>query len=61
MKIKVTDLSKISMSINPPQEVVNSGYLVIHNGEIKHWVGIGWVTERSATPEDYNNIPEAID
>lgn len=61
MKVSVSEISSTRMSVNPPQEVVNSGYLVIHNEQIKHWVGIGWVIERSATPEDYNNIPEVID
>lgn len=61
MKVKVSDLNDIRMSVNPPQEVVNSNYRVIHKNQVKHWVGIGWVTERTATPEDYSNIPEAID
>lgn len=61
MKVEVSDLSTIRMSVNPPQEVVNSGYRVIHEKQVKHWVGIGWVTERPANQEDYNNFPEVID
>lgn len=61
MKIKLSDVSSIKMSVNPPKEVIDAGYCVIHNKEVKHWVGIGWVTERSATPEDFKNIPEAIE
>lgn len=61
MKVKVSDLNTIKMSVNPPQELVNSEYRVIHKGQVKQWVGIGWVTERPATTEDYNNIPEVID
>lgn len=30
---------------------------VIHNGMIKQWVGIGWVTERHARPEELNKYP----
>ncbi len=61
MKVKVSDLGAIKMSVNPPLEVINSGYRVIHEKQVKHWVGIGWVIEHPANPEDYNNIPEAID
>lgn len=61
MRIKVSDLNAIRMSTNPPQELVNSEYRVIHKDQVKQWVGIGWVTERPATTEDYNNIPEVID
>ena len=43
MKVKVSDLSAIKMSVNPPLEVINSGYRVIHEKQVKHWVGIGWV------------------
>ncbi len=48
------------MSVNPPKAVVDTGYRVIHDGEIKCWVGIGWVTEGRASRSDYYKIPEVI-
>lgn len=35
MKINVSDLNAIIMSVNPPQEVVNSDYRVIHKEQVK--------------------------
>ena len=32
---------------------------IIHEGAVKQWVGIGWVTERHAEATDYLKIPEA--
>ncbi len=49
------------MSTKPPQEVVDADYKVIHDGHIKQWVGIGWVTERKAKKSDYKHIPEIVD
>ena len=51
------------MSVNPPDEVVNAGHRVINDtdGHIYHYVGIGWVKERKANIEDYQNIPQLID
>lgn len=34
--------------------------VVIHDGEVKRWVGIGWITERKATEEDLKDYPVAI-
>lgn len=48
------------MSVNPPKVVVDAGYRVIHDGEIKCWVGIGWLTEGRATKSDYYKIPEVV-
>jgi hypothetical protein len=33
---------------------------VIHDGLLKNWVGIGWVTERKATATDKKNYPTAV-
>lgn len=59
--IKIEEISKLKMSIAPPKSVVDADFRVIHNKEVKKWVGIGWVTERSAAPEDYESIPEVVD
>lgn len=48
------------MSVNPPKVVVDASYRVIHDGEIKCWVGIGWVTEGRASKSDYYKIPEVV-
>lgn len=48
------------MSVNPPKEVVDAGYRIIHEGDIKCWVGIGWVTECRASKSDYYKIPEVV-
>lgn len=48
------------MSVNPPKLVVDAGYRVIHDGEIKCWVGIGWLTEGRASKSDYYKIPEVV-
>lgn len=60
-KILRNEVSTIRMSVSPPQSVVDAGYRIIHNKEVKKWVGIGWTTERSAECEDYENIPEVVD
>ena len=44
-KIKAKDLTSIKLSTNPPKEIVDAGYKVVHNGKVKCWVGIGWVVE----------------
>jgi hypothetical protein len=58
MKIPIKNLSNFKMVANPPQEIIDAGYKVIHNGKVKQWVGIGWVEEDTATEEDYKLIPE---
>ena len=58
MKIPIENVSRIKMVTNPSQEIIDTNYNVIHLGFIKHWVGIGWVTEHKATEEDYLTIPE---
>lgn len=32
---------------------------VIDDGELKEWVGFGWITLREAVEEDYEKYPEA--
>lgn len=58
MKIEIAKVSGLKMSVNPPKEVVDAGYRVIYEGKVKSWVGRGWVTDRVATKEDYETIPE---
>lgn len=60
IKIEASDVNSIIMSVKPPKAVEDAGNKVIHKGEIKHWVGIGWVTEGKACEEDYYKIPEVI-
>ncbi|WP_158712944.1 hypothetical protein [Parabacteroides pacaensis] len=48
------------MSVKPPKAVEDADGRVIHEGEIKRWVGIGWVVERKACKDDYYQIPEVI-
>ena len=51
-KIKANRLNPVSMSVDEklPQ-------LVIDDGILKRYVGIGWVDERMATPDDYKKYP----
>ena len=58
LTVKASDVRSIKMSVNPPKVVVDAGYRVIHDGEIKCWVGIGWLTEGRASKSDYYKIPE---
>ena len=60
LTVKASDVRCIKMSANPPKAVVDAGYRVIHEGEIKCWVGIGWVTEGRASRSDYYKIPEVV-
>ncbi len=61
MKIKISELTFLKMSTRPPKAVVDAGYRVICNGDVKCWTGIGWVNEGEATREQYDIIPEVID
>ena len=49
------------MSVKPPEVVVNASFRVISNGKVYHYVGMGWVEERAAEQNDYEEIPELID
>lgn len=60
LTVKASDVRSIKMSVNPPEAVVDAGYRVIHDGEIKCWVGIGWVTEGRASKSDYYKISEVV-
>lgn len=60
LTVKASDVRSIKMSVNPPKVVVDAGYRVIHDGDIKCWVGIGWVTEGRASKSDYYKIPEVV-
>lgn len=41
---------------NPPED-----HTVIVGNELKHYVGIGWVTHRVVTPDDLKKYPRVID
>jgi hypothetical protein len=60
LTVKASDVRSIKMSVNPPKVVVDAGYRVIHEGKIKCWVGIGWITEGRASKSDYYKIPEVV-
>lgn len=60
LTVKASDVRSIKMGVNPPKEVVDAGYRVIHEGYIKCWVGIGWLTEGRASKSDYYKIPEVV-
>ena len=49
------------MAHNVPDEIINSGMLVISNDVIYEYIGIGWIEVRKAERDDYNNIPVLID
>lgn len=59
-KFKCSDITSIKMSTNPPKAIVDAGFRVIHDGKVKHYVGIGWVVESNATNDDYSKYPEII-
>lgn len=59
--ITLYELNNIKMSVNPPECVVKADYKVILNGMVKQYVGIGWIDVASATPKDYETIPQVID
>ena len=58
LTVKASDVRSIKMSVTPPKAVWDTGYRVLHEGEITCWVGIGWVTEGRASRRDYYKIPE---
>lgn len=60
LTVKASEVRRIKMSVNPPKAVVDAGYRVIHNGEIKCWIGIGLVTEGRASKSDYYKIPKVV-
>ena len=41
--IKLSELNKVKMSVNPPECVVKADYKVILNGMVKQYIGIGWI------------------
>lgn len=53
--IPIGNLSNIHMTLRGE----NVHPVVIHNGMVKRWVGMGWVTEEPATAEDRAKYPEA--
>ena len=60
LTVKASEVRRIKMSVNPRKAVVDAGYRVIHNGEIKCWIGIGWVTKGRASKSDYYKIPKVV-
>lgn len=60
MIIRLSEISMIKMSVKPPQYVVDADYCVIKDGTVHQYVGIGWVEVRTATQDDYDNIPQVL-
>ncbi len=54
--IKRSELSNLKMSTgkNKPQIVICDGY-------VKEWVGIGWIDLRKATKADEKKYPKAVE
>lgn len=60
MIIKLSDISLIKMSANPPKSVVDADYCVITDGKVHQYTGIGWIEIRTATQSDYESIPQVL-
>jgi hypothetical protein len=56
MKIKTSELSSLRMAAGNEKRYP----IVIHNGTVKEWVGIGWIELRKATDDDCKRYPEAV-
>lgn len=54
--ISVGDLSTLKMKCGEN----NKPLKIIHLGQLKEYIGIGWITEREATVTDYYNYPVAM-
>jgi hypothetical protein len=57
MIVKSEELTSIKMSGKNGKKYST----IIHNGTIKTYVGIGWVTERKANKSDYNKYYKAVE
>lgn len=53
-KVPASELSTIKMSCRTDQTF----HIVIDEGTVKQWVGIGWIDLREATKDDYTKYPE---
>lgn len=54
--IKASECSKIKMVCGNEDRIRQ----VIDEGEVKEWVGIGWVTIRKATKADYRKLKKVV-
>jgi hypothetical protein len=57
-KVSTERLSIFRMSCDGDRAKPRNPQVVIHEGIVKRWVGIGWVGERKATAADYQKYPE---
>lgn len=55
--IKRSELSNLRMVAGNEKRITH----VILDGEVKMWMGIGWVTLRTATSEDFTLYPVVED
>lgn len=53
-KIAAKEFTNIAM-VNGNEQLYK---VVIDNGMVKEWVGIGWLELRKAVPSDYKKMPE---
>lgn len=60
MYVKRSDINPIKMSSNPLKCIEEADFQVISNGNVMKWVGIGWIKEREAVEEDYEDIPQLL-
>lgn len=60
MIIKLSEISLMKMSANPPKSVVDADYCVIHDGNVCQYTGISWIIIREATQSDYDRIPQVL-
>jgi hypothetical protein len=55
--VKRSELSNLRMAAGNEKKHTT----VIDNGDLKEWVGIGWINEGRATRQDRNKFPVVID
>lgn len=56
LKIPRSELSNLRMVAGNEAQYST----VIVDGQVKNWVGFGWITLRDATDEDRATMPEAV-
>lgn len=55
--IKASELHTVLMVAGRERKIST----VIDNGDLKEWVGIGWITIRKATPSDYKRYRVVVE
>lgn len=52
--VSFSDVSTLAMVAGKEDRISK----IIHDGVLKDWVAIGWISLRKATPGDYQKYPE---